>query len=200
MKRVGLLLLLIFYFSFAFSKSAVNLGIKIGANSSSLITDYNEFFNESQVNNYLVGAFARVTISRIYIQPEIYFNTKGGILSSLNSSTVIPYFSKTFSYQTIDIPVLLGLNIINKPAFKLRANAGPVLQYVTAKPIIEDISNFNIDELKNNYIGIQAGIGFDLWFVSIDARVENSFNIFINNSDYSAANRIYLISAGIKIF
>lgn len=200
MKQVKISFFLMLISLFSFAQSPVNLGIKVGTNSSSLITNLDDFFDKSQINHYLVGAFARINLNRVYIQPEVYFNTKGGILTSEYSNTVIPDFSKIFSYQTIDIPILIGYHIVKKPIFNFRANIGPVLQYVTTKPIIEDISNFNVDELKDNYIGIQAGIGFDLWFISIDARVENSFNIFINNSSYSAANRVYLISAGIKLF
>ena len=54
--------------------------------------------------------------------------------------------------------------------------------------------------LKDNYFGIQAGVGVDLWFVTIDARIESSSNIFIKKSNFSATNRVYLISAGIKLF
>jgi len=201
MKRFCLTLFLFFSLFSVWSQSPVNLGLKFGTNSSSLITNANEFFDQSEINKIFAGAFVRVNMGKIYFQPEVYFNTKGGILSSFNSnSTIIPNISELFSYQTIDIPILLGINIINKPIFNLRVHAGPVLSYVTTDPLISDLTNLNIDDLKDNYVGIQAGIGFDLWFVTIDARVENSFNIFIDNSNYSAANRVYLLSAGIKLF
>jgi len=105
-----------------------------------------------------------------------------------------------FSYQTIDIPILVGIYILNKPLFNIRAHAGPVLSYVTASPLITDFNDLNINDFKDNYVGIQAGIGFDVWFLTIDARIEQSFNIFINGSNYLATNRVYLLSAGIKLF
>jgi len=200
MKRVGLSLFLLFIFKLSIAESPVNLGIKIGMNSSSLITNVDEFFDKSEINHYLVGAFARVSLGRLYFQPEAYFNTKGGIITATNSITEMQDFSEVFSYQTIDIPLLLGVNIINKPVFNLRVHAGPVLQYVTSDPILSEVSHLNIDELKDNYIGIQAGIGLDIWFISVDARIENSFNIFVANSSFTAANRVYLLSAGIKLF
>jgi hypothetical protein len=201
MKRLLLTLFLFFSFFSLWSQNPVNLGLKFGINSSSLITDFDEFFDQSEINKFFAGAFVRVNFGNIYFQPEVYFNTKGGILSSVNSTTTqLPNLSELFSYQTIDIPILLGINIIKKPAFNLRVHAGPVLSYVTSEPLISDLKDLNIDELKDNYIGIQAGVGFDLWFVTIDARVENSFDIFINDSNYKAANRVYLLSAGIKLF
>lgn len=198
MRRVVFSFFLLIFFTSTFAQSPVNLGIKIGTNSSSLITDVDDFFEESEINHYLVGAFARVSLGRVYLQPEVYFNTKGGILNASNYT--LENISELFSYQTIDVPILIGVNLINKPIFNLRIHGGPVLSYVTVDPIITDIKDLNIDELKDNYIGIQAGVGFDLWFVSIDARIENSFNIFIDDSNYSATNRMYIISAGIKLF
>jgi hypothetical protein len=201
MKRFWVTLFLFFSFISVWSQGPVNLGLKFGTNSSSLITNFNEFFNQSEINKFNAGAFVRVNLGKVYLQPEVYFNTKGGNLSSINSTTtVIPNISEIFSYQTIDIPILLGYKIINGQIFNLRVNAGPVLSFVTSDPIISELTNLNINDLKNKYVGIQAGIGFDLWFITIDARIENSFNIFIANSNYSAANRVYLLSAGIKLF
>jgi hypothetical protein len=201
MKRFWITLCLFFSLFYSGAQNPVNLGIKFGINSSSLITNFNEFFDKSDINHYLAGAFVRINLGKIYFQPEAYINTKGGFLTSSNSNTqIVPDFSQLFSYQTIDIPLLLGVNIINEPIFNLRVHAGPVLSYVTVDPLISDIKDLNIDDLKDNYLGIQAGIGFDLWFITIDARIENSFNIFIKDSNFSAANRVYLLSAGIKIF
>jgi len=201
MKRLLVTICLFFSLFYSWGQKPINLGIKFGTNSSSLITNFNEVFEESEINHYLAGAFLRVNIGKLYFQPEAYFNTKGGIINALNYKPgTIPNFSEIFSFQTIDIPLLIGYNIINQPIFNLRVHAGPVLSYVTADPIIAEITNLNIDDLKDNYIGIQAGIGFDLWFITIDARVDNCFNIFIENSNYSNANRVYLLSAGIKLF
>jgi len=201
MKRLLVTICLFFSLFYSWGQKPINLGIKFGTNSSSLITNFNEVFEESEINHYLAGAFLRVNIGKLYFQPEAYFNTKGGIINALNYKPgEIPNFSELFSFQTIDIPLLIGYNIINQPIFNLRVHAGPVLSYVTADPLISEITNLNIDDLKDNYIGIQAGIGFDLWFITIDARIENSFNIFIDDSNYSSANRVFLLSAGIKLF
>jgi len=201
MKRFWVTLCLFFCLFSSWSQSPINLGIKFGTNSSSLIANFDEFFDQSEINKFFAGAFVRVNLGKLYFQPEVYFNTKGGILTSFNSASTIPTnISELFNYQTIDTPILLGLKIINKPEFNLRVHAGPVLSYVTSDPIIKELKDLNIDELKDNYIGVQAGVGIDLWFLTIDARVENSFNIFIDNSTYSAANRVYLLSAGIKLF
>ncbi|MCF8360897.1 MAG: PorT family protein [Prolixibacteraceae bacterium] len=182
-------------------QSPINVGLKFGMNYSSLITSFDEVFDKSQITHYHAGAFIRFSLDKVYLQPEVYFNTKGGIIDEFNALYIDEYdYSEQFSYQTIDIPILLGFHIVNKPIFNLRVYGGPVLSYVTTDPIINDFSDLNVEELKDNFIGAQIGVGFDLWFVTIDARVENTFNIFIESSEYSAANQVYLISAGIKLF
>lgn len=190
MKRILLPIFLFFLAIGLYGQSPVNIGLKFGANSSSLITNVNDFFEESEVNHYFAGAFVRAGLGRMYIQPEVYFNTKGGEISTSIYD---------LSYQTIDVPILIGVNIVNKPIFNFRFFGGPVLSYITSSETSE-LLDFNIEELKDNYIGVQTGIGFDLWFLTIDARVESSFNIFTDESNISATNRMYLISAGIKLF
>ncbi|MBN1926235.1 MAG: PorT family protein [Prolixibacteraceae bacterium] len=182
-------------------QSPVNVGLKFGMHYSSLINSIDEIFDESQVSSYHAGVFFRLNIDKFLLQPEVYFNTKGGVINSFNTLYIDdPEYFELFSYQTIDIPILIGFNVINKPIFNLRFYAGPVLSYVTTEPIINEFSDLNVEELKDNFVGIQAGMGFDLWFVSIDARFENTFNIFIEGSNYAASNRIFLLSAGIKLF
>ena len=198
MKHIIILIVLLSAFYGAFSQSPINIGIKAGINSSSLIHNIDDFFDQSQANNYLVGVFARITFSKVYLQPEAYFNAKGGILSSPD-----PFYSlitEEITYNTIDVPILLGYKLIDKPMFNFRVNIGPVLSWVTTEPMIEELSDLNINELKDNYLSIQAGIGMDIWMISLDARVETSSNIFIDKSNYSASNRVYLITAGIKLF
>ncbi|HPB05179.1 MAG TPA: porin family protein, partial [Prolixibacteraceae bacterium] len=135
MKHIIILIVLLSAFYGAFSQSPINIGIKAGINSSSLIHNIDDFFDQSQVNNYLVGVFARITFSKVYLQPEAYFNAKGGILSSPD-----PFYSlitEEITYNTIDVPILLGYKLIDKPMFNFRVNIGPVLSWVTTEPMIE---------------------------------------------------------------
>lgn len=198
MKHIIILIVFLSAFHGAFSQSPINIGIKAGTNSSSFIHNVDDFFDQSQVNNYIAGIFARITFSKVYLQPEAYINTKGGILSS--PDPLYSLITEEITYTTIDLPILLGYKLIDKPMFNFRVNAGPVLSWVTTEPMINELSDLNVNELKDNYLGIQAGIGIDLWMISIDARVETSSNIFIDKSNYSASNRVYLITAGIKLF
>lgn len=188
----------------AHSEGIINIGIKYGTNSSVMHTNFDEILeqnmNQTNMNNYFAGAFTRINIGRLYIQPEAYFNTKGGIIAPVNiTETLIPS-KTTFKYQTIDVPVLAGYKIIKRDMANVRINAGPVFSYITANALISELNNLQRSHLNNRYIGWQIGLGIDIWFISIDGRIENSTNILTSESPFVAKNQSYLLSVGIKLF
>lgn len=203
MKYLQTLVLLFFGLS-AFSIGPVDIGIKLGSNSSTMITDFDlvltQNIQEDNINNYFVGAFARINVGRIYAQPEIYFNTKGGIITPIGINEFQIPTQTTFDYQTIDVPVLLGFKVLNRNLVNLRLFIGPVFSYVTANSLKSEITNLKLDDFKDNYMGWQMGAGVDIWFLTFDASIENSSNVLSTNSLFEAKNRTYLLSVGMKIF
>ena len=202
MKKIGFVLTLILISLSAFSQGPVNIGIKFGTSGSTMITDIDKVLNqrtqESDTLNYLAGIFIRVNLGRLYLQPEAYFNTKGGIINAIGDNQFqIP---TTFNYKTIDVPILLGIKVIKRDLINLRVHAGPVFSYVTANDLVSELPDLSGNDLNNRYVGWQVGAGIDFWFLTIDARVETSSNILGPNSPYEARNRLYLLSAGIKLF
>lgn len=202
MKQLITTILFLFIGGNIYSQDALNIGLKFGTNSSKLITNFNDVIEleleEYDINHYFTGAFVRASLGRIYLQPEAYFNTKGGLITTNENSTV--QLKSIIDYQTVDLPVLIGIKIIDKPQFNFRAYGGPLFSFVTIKSMADEIKNFDINELNNRYVGIQFGAGIDVWFLTLDARIENTSNIINQMSQYKARNRVYLFSAGIKLF
>lgn len=203
MIRSLLITLLLLISLSVFSEGPLNIGVKFGTNRSTMITNFDDVLNQSileeDVNNYLAGAFVRLNLGRLYVQPEVYFNTKGGIIRPTNDN-LVSSASTIFNYQTIDVPALIGIKLINRDLINLRIHGGPVFSYVTVNSFSTEIANFNTADLNNRYMGWQLGAGIDFWFLTIDARIENSSNILATSSDYKIRNRVYLLSAGIKLF
>jgi hypothetical protein len=168
-----------------------------------MITNFEEMIDhpmdEEEITGYHVGAFGRVNLGRIYVQPEIYFNKKGGDIAPVSTENSI-YPTISFDYETLDVPLLLGVNIINRDLIKLRLNAGPVFSFITANDFHSEISDFDVNNFTSNYVAFQFGAGVDVWFLTFDARVEQSANIIEDASNYEAKNRVYLLSVGIKLF
>ncbi|MCF8363267.1 MAG: PorT family protein [Prolixibacteraceae bacterium] len=184
-------------------ESPFNIGVKYGVNTSTMVTNFESIIeypvNEEDISGYHVGAFGRLNIGRVYVQPEIYFNKKGGdILPISIENSMYPSFS--FDYETLDVPLLLGIKLVNRNLLKLRLNAGPVFSFVTANNFYSEVSDFNINSFSSNYMAVQFGAGVDVWFLTLDARVEQSANIIEDSSSYEAKNRMYFLSLGIKLF
>ena len=177
------------------AQSPINIGIKGGYNSSKITTDLDQF-DEGSVNNYHAGAFVRINLGKFYLQPEAYFSSKGGELKELGGSP-----SQTidaFDLKTVDVPVLLGVNIIKREAYSLRANAGPVMSFFTEKGITSD--TFESDNIKNNFFGWQYGVGADILFFTLDLRMENSTGDLYSGSDVdNAKSKSFVVSIGIKL-
>jgi hypothetical protein len=169
-----------------------------------MLTDIDDVLNqnisENNVNNYLAGVFVRLDAGKFYAQPEFYFNSKGGTIDNYDLNLLSIATSTVFDYQSIDVPILFGFKVVDRCLMNLRIHTGPVFSFITTKSFTTELENLNVDELKDQYAGWQFGVGFDFWMITIDANIENSFNILDSSSEYQAKNKVYLVTAGIKIF
>jgi len=163
----------------------LDFGLKLGFNSSKISTDINNL-NEDNVNNFLAGAFIRVNLSKLYIQPEAYFCTKGGDLG-LGSVDL----------KTIDVPVLLGYKIIDQKIFNIRIHTGPVFSFKLDGDV-DNITQINANDLKDNCFAWQVGAGVDVLFLTFDARLERGISSIVSNFG-DAKNNMFVVSLGIKL-
>lgn len=173
-----------------------NAGIKAGINSSKVTVNLSEFDEESIVKSH-IGAFARVGWGRVYIQPEAYFSSKGG---ELISPTFLEMITK-FDFNNVDVPLLLGVKVVDGEKANLRIMTGPVFSFLTSNRIEGD-DLLSPDYYKNNYYGYQYGIGFDIWNLFFDARLEYGANRLYYHPDLNlrGRNKTFMITAGIRIF
>ena len=180
---------------FALTGNAQNFfdaGLKAGINTSKISTTIDNYTPET-INNYLFGAFARINMWRIYIQPEAYFNSKGGeYIDKLDASTI-----NSFNLKTIDVPALIGFKIIDQKALNLRVMAGPVFSFVTDKSAE---GQFTEDKLKDNFFGWQYGAGIDFLFISLDVRKETYSDDIYASPDFNTKKGNFVVSLGIKLF
>ena len=191
MKRLAFVLVCLFFSVSVWAGSPVNLGIKGGSNSSKIITNLDQF-NEESINNYFLGAFVRMNIGRFYIQPEAYYNTKGGRLEYTNALDTYD----SFDFKSVDVPLLAGIKLIKGEVFNFRVMGGPTFTFVTDKKISGD--TFSKDNLRDDFIGWQYGAGIDFLFLTFDARFESSRDIYSGAVSPDTKNQVFLLSLGIK--
>lgn len=193
MKKSGLFLLLLFVTVTLFAQVKFDLGIKGGVNFSKVSFDMDDYSAESITKSHF-GAFGRIGWDRVFIQPEFYFSGKGGDVTSDMMSTMT-----SFNYRSMDIPILLGGRIIKGKIFDLHILAGPVFSNVSSEEINgEDLG----DQMfyKDHYFGIQYGVGVDVLFLTLDARMENGIGALYSDPtiDSQGKNQTFMISLGFK--
>ncbi len=192
MKKLTIILVLAVFALIGNAQTVFDFGLKAGINTSKISTTMSDYTPET-INNYQFGAFARINFGRIYIQPEAYYNSKGGEIGQIGMST-----PSSFNLKTIDVPALLGIKIIKKKDFNLRIMGGPVFSILTDKSVKGQL--FTESELKNNFFGWQYGAGVDFLFLTLDARMEKYGSDITQAPDFSTKNGHFLVSLGIKLF
>jgi hypothetical protein len=192
--------------------SQLNFGIKAGLSTTSItmadaksITSVGTTYTIDKLKgaNYGIhfGVFGRLSISKLYIQPELLFATRSNEYTLSKANSLVDSISVSQNFNKLDIPVMIGLKF-----GPLRVNAGPVgsLRLGSPKDLIND------PDFKAMYasmtIGYQAGVGLDiLKKLTIDLRYEGSLKKYQNQIENTTGTKFnlddrpnaFLVSVGI---
>lgn len=195
-----------------FSYAQFELGLKASASMSSLTTNIEDYENAFK-SGFQAGIYTRIG-KKLHLQPEIYFGGKSGELT-YNVQTEGPVLTvkETVTLSTVDVPVLVGLTILDPPAVKIRLQAGPVASFVVNKDFdvtLDGVSEEPGDEYReawsNMNWALQFGAGVDVLFMTIDLRYELGLSNMYNqpesapNSHETINNNLFLVSVGFRIF
>ena len=113
-------------------------------------------------NHFTAGIFARMTFGRVYLQPELlYFKTSNVFDVSVTGTGSANLFNlptganvnMTLTQMNLQLPVLVGFNIIDNTIITLRAEITQEGDYT---------SDDNMFDTKTISWGLQAGLGVDV--------------------------------------
>jgi hypothetical protein len=169
--------------------SQIKFGLKAGVSTTNLsmptlktITSGTTTFTVDALTSakygFHGGAFVRLTLLGIYLQPELLFTTRTNEYTIQNVTTGQTSAATVVkqNFNKLDIPVMLGFKL-----GPLRLNAGPSASLLINSP--KDL--IDNPDFKNMYsrmtIGYQAGLGFDLLkLLTFDLRYEGSLKKYQN--------------------
>jgi hypothetical protein len=149
-----------------------SIGPKIGYMSTKLSTDINEI-ESSLKDGLIVGAFARFG-NKFYIQPEINWYTSGTVFKRPELESLSP-FEQEIKLENIQIPLFVGVKLLDLKLVNLRATGGLTANFVVDKTIITlDDENY-INPIKESDIndihwGFQVGAGVDVLMFTLDVQ------------------------------
>lgn len=211
MKRIIFLLLMAMPL---LGMSQIKFGFKGGVTSSSIKVDEtiqaanNEDFDELKVKGknakvgFQAGVFSRITILKLYVQPELLFTSTSGevevaeFLSSDQKLSVI----REQEFKKLDIPIMIGYKL--GPA---RLQAGPVASIIIdSKSALRDYDNYG-EEFNGATWGYQVGVGLDiLKKVTLDVKYEGNLSklgdgvkVFGQERSFDSRNSQFVFNIGI---
>ena len=162
----------------------IAIGPKVGYQTARLSYDKADI-REGFANHFTVGLFGRVTIGRVYVQPEVlYFKTSNVFDANVvgvesNNLFNLPTGANvnlTLNQMNLQVPVMIGLNVIDLDILTLRAQVGPTANFVLQSKTVYDqtytldgqqypLDNATTDEdfdPTSIAWGLQAGLGLDV--------------------------------------
>lgn len=224
--------------SAAFAGGGIDLAIgpKVGYQTAKLSYQKADI-KSSFSNHFTAGLFGRVTIGRLYVQPEVlYFKTSNifdGHVTGVESNNLFNLptganVNLTLNQMNLQVPILLGVNIIDLDLITLRAQVGPTANFVLKSQTLFDktytingqqaqLENTTTDQnfnTKSIAWGLQAGLGVDLLdFVTLDINYnfglskvfENLNNTTLGETfDFSNIDNtkqsLFMVTLGLKFF
>ena len=209
---------------FSLSNAQFHLGVMAGYNSSLTLSNIgdvtNGTYNLTSVgnemwNDFHAGLFARIPLGKaVYLEPEVLYaiqkkNYQITIKDAVSNSVTLDKFA---NISTVDVPILLGVKLLDLKVVNLRAFAGPLLKFNASSinPIsFTDPNNqFNTSQLVNDVkaanIGLVVGAGVDVLMFAVDLRYNMISNMYDTKLSTSTLTNLpastFVISLGWKLF
>lgn len=184
MRRIFILILVIW----AAVMSAQG-GVNFRGGVGTMITDEEHFTGENGAHYGWRGAmFARIGASDTwYFDPGIAYE-QYNILSSSEFNSFEDEPKMHFLKGYVNIATFL----IRTDIFKMRLTGGGNLTYLAR---IEDNPNYVLGDFNDATLGVNGGLGIDIWFLTADIGYEYGLtDFFIDKGDLS--HRFWTLSAG----
>lgn len=215
MKRAIIIFCFILVTGSVFSQSmfSIDLGPKIGFNSTRLTTHLRDYVNDIK-RGWQGGVFLRMGIKNLYFQPEAYISVKKAGLNydynsfDPNDPTSIDPVSQSLKLTTVDFPLLLGYKIINLRIANLRIFGGPVASFNLDKELLlsirglDESSRFSTEEFKNALWSFKIGAGADFIIATVDVSYQWGIDKFYQIRDIPdmlGRTNIFYVTVGWKI-
>ena len=150
------------------------------------------------------GAFARIGGSKLYLQPEVLYNSMTTTYTYSVKNTagiVISTLTNDVKLKTFQIPILLGYKLLDLKLASIRAFTGPAASFVTNKGV-QDLTT----QIKDNFASDtmawawQVGAGVDVLMFTFDIRYDLGLSELKTVTADTFKGRTFTVSLGFKFF
>jgi hypothetical protein len=166
-----------------------------GGINFSTLTDISDDYDSEGRIGYQFGAGVLIG-QKFYVEPSVYWLRVAQYATAKNDPEEV---ENLIALNSISIPVHLGYHIIGGKEEKfvsLRIFTGATGNILTK--VNSDVSDVTEDDFNNFQVGIDAGLGIDIWFLFLDAQYSwGVTKLMKENSD--AKLRGFTANAGFRI-
>ena len=188
MKKIFLLIVIVFLFSCPSLHSQTKIGLQLGPNFTGASTTAKSFTPEGKIN-FFGGILAEFKINDMfYIQPEVNFVSKGADFRLLDGAgnTTTSYIYNLFYYYEIPINFLVKFDVGNFTPFLF---TGPSFNFFSAAKETylggsRNPANNTADLFKKFEFAINFGAG-------VECSLSNSVDLFITARYFLGLTNIY---------
>lgn len=180
LKRALLILSLFVVVSTPFAKSAeavIVITPQIGLNASQFTSDPDST-EDSIRPGWQIGGYLRLGQDNLYVQPGIFWyrvSTKLETTDSIQESNV---FESTI--DSIQIPVMVGWNIINSGVFNLRLQGGGGVNITTG---VDESVNIDKESVNDTNWLLKAAVGADIAIFTVDLGYDAGITNYLKDED-----------------
>lgn len=193
MKKLFFTLLLSAFSWVLLAQSPINVGVHGGISNTKIkVKEVGHVLKSGSNTGYMVGVFARVNLGPIYLEPSLNYAHKEGEVKNGSGKS-------SLKYNSFDIPVMVGLHILDLPVVKLRAYLGPVASFTGKLKWNEGKFGTHLDNDKMMWNG-KVGVGVDVWKLTFDIDYEKGLKKFQDNDAGKIKSpRSFNFTLGLKI-
>lgn len=193
MKKLLLATLVCFLGIGAMAQLPINLGIHGSISSNRIkVKDLPTVIGTQANTGYMLGGFIRLNLGKLYLEPSLNYSHKKSIIEQDQLSLGGDENKVDLKLNTFDIPLMVGVQVLDLSILRLRAFLGPVLS-------VGKISNLkhlgDVSADKTNWHG-KIGVGADLWKLTFDIDYEKAFK---DMGHKIKAPRSFNFTVGLKI-
>lgn len=200
MKKILLTTMSVLAISMAAQAQVFQAGVKAGVSSSQvklsgIQNDPQQYASAEHITGYHAGAFTRLQLLGLLLQPEAILSSSGGMVAVKDDANSTTVRVEKFRFNRLDVPLLLGFNFLRVA----RVQAGPMASMLlSAKQEGRTVKDY----YNSSDWGYQAGLGVDIGNLTVDVRYECINRDFTNTSQQSGGkvrNEQFLVSMGLKL-
>ncbi|MDB4835223.1 PorT family protein [Cyclobacteriaceae bacterium] len=171
--------------------SQLKFNPKIGGNVSNF-TQHDETLKSTGKFGFGAGFDLRIG-GRFYFAPGLYYLSTATEVKELEDFTV----NDVIKFQTIELPLTLGFNILDQESFKLGLKAGIEGAYfANISEVSSTFKNLSKDDYNRLNWGFQFGLGVDVKKITFDIKYDLGKNVSfkddLSNSINPKYNRMHL--------